>query len=74
MLTKWENMFQNWTTPKTASETLKLFYVNKSNLLSKSSNDFFWKTNRETITGENRIRTITRKNNCCSQNRLVGDK
>ncbi len=56
MQAKWENMFQNWTTPKAASETLKLFYENKSNLLSKSSYDFFWKTNRETTTGKNRIR------------------
>lgn len=56
MQAKWENMFQNWTTPKAASETLKLFYENKNNLLSKSSYDFFWKTNKETTTGENRIK------------------
>ncbi len=56
MQAKWENMFQNWTTPKAATETLKLFYENKSNLLSKSSYDFFWKTNKETTTGKNRIR------------------
>lgn len=56
MQAKWENMFQNWTTPKAASETLKLFYENKHNLLSKSSYDFFWKTNKETSTGRNRIR------------------
>lgn len=56
MQAKWENMFQNWTTPKAASETLKLFYENKNNLLSKSSYDFFWKTNQETTTGKNRIR------------------
>ena len=56
MQSKWENMFENWTTPKTASETLKMFYENKNNLLSKSSYDFFWKTNKETTTGKNRIR------------------
>lgn len=56
MQAKWENMFQNWTTPKAASETLKLFYENKSNLLSQSTYDFFWKTNKETTTGKNRIR------------------
>lgn len=56
MQSKWENMFQNWTTPKAASETLKLFYENKSNLLSKSSYDFFWKTNIETTTGNSRIK------------------
>lgn len=56
MQAKWENMFQNWTTPKAASETLKLFYVNKSSLLSKGSYDFFWKINKETTTGKSRIR------------------
>lgn len=53
---KWENMFQNWTTPNAASETLKIFFENKNNLLSKSSYDFFWKTNKETTTGKGRIR------------------
>ena len=56
MQAKWENMFENWTTPNTASETLKMFYENKNNLLSKSSYDFFWKTNKETTTGKNRIK------------------
>lgn len=56
MQAKWENMFENWTTPKAASETLKMFYENKNNLLSKSSYDFFWKANRETTTGKNRIK------------------
>jgi beta-lactamase class A len=56
MQAKWENMFQNWITPKTASETLKIFYDNKNNLLSKASYDFFWKTNKETTTGKNRIK------------------
>lgn len=56
MQTKWENMFQNWTTPKAASETLKMFYENKNNLLSKISYDFFWKTIKETTTGANRIK------------------
>ena len=56
MQAKWENMFQNWTTPKAASETLLNFYENKNTLLSKSSYDFFWKTNRETTTGKSRIK------------------
>jgi beta-lactamase class A/beta-lactamase class A VEB len=56
MQAKWENMFENWTTPRAASETLKLFYENKNNLLSKSRYDFFWKTNKETTTGANRIK------------------
>ncbi len=56
MQAKWDNMFENWTTPKAASETLRMFYENKDNLLSKSSYDFFWKTNKETTTGKNRIK------------------
>ena len=56
MQANWENMFQNWTTPKAASETLKLFYENKNNLLSKNSYDFFWTTNKATTTGKNRIK------------------
>lgn len=56
MQAKWENMFQNWTTPKAASQTLKIFFENKNNLLSKGSYDFFWKTNKETTTGKNRIK------------------
>jgi beta-lactamase class A/beta-lactamase class A VEB len=56
MQAKWENMFQNWTTPKAASETLRLFYENKNSLLSKASYNFFWKTNTETTTGKNRIK------------------
>ncbi len=56
MQAKWENMFQNWTTPNAANETLKMFYENKNNLLSKKSYDFFWKINKETTTGNNRIK------------------
>ena len=56
MQAKWKNMFQNWTTPKAASETLKLFYGNKNNLLSETCYVFFWKTNKETTTGKNRIK------------------
>ncbi|MDY8137278.1 class A beta-lactamase, subclass A2 [Aquimarina sp. 2201CG5-10] len=54
--TRWENIFQNWTTPNAASKTLQLFFENKNNLLSESSYDFFWKTNKETTTGKNRIK------------------
>lgn len=56
MQEEWDNMFQNWTTPIASSQTLKLFYENRKNLLSKSSYDFFWQTNKETITGINRLR------------------
>ncbi|WP_025743536.1 class A beta-lactamase, subclass A2 [Aquimarina pacifica] len=56
MQEKWENMFQNWTTPNAANKTLKIFFENKNNLLSKRSYDFFWKTNIETTTALGRIR------------------
>ena len=56
MQEKWENMFQNWTTPNAANETLKIFFENKNNLLSKRSYDFFWTTNIETTTALGRIR------------------
>lgn len=56
MQSKWENMFQNWTTPKAASKTLQLFYENKDSLLSETTHDFFWKTNKETTTGNKRIK------------------
>jgi beta-lactamase class A/beta-lactamase class A VEB len=56
MQAKWNNMFENWTTPNAASKILKVFYENKNNLLSKSNYDFFWKTNKQTTTGKNRIR------------------
>ncbi|RIW13364.1 class A beta-lactamase, subclass A2 [Algoriphagus lacus] len=56
MQANWDNMFKNWTTPIAASETLALFYENTDNLLSESSHEFFWRTNVETSTGENRIK------------------
>ncbi|MFZ1749111.1 MAG: class A beta-lactamase, subclass A2 [Saprospiraceae bacterium] len=56
MQSKWENMFENWTTPKAASETLQKFYDNKNELLSKNSYDFFWQTMKETTTGDKRLK------------------
>ncbi len=56
MQAKWENMFQNWTTPKAASQTLNSFIENKSNLLQKAAMTFFGKRIKETTTGKNRIR------------------
>lgn len=56
MQSKWENMFENWTTPETASEMLKRFYYNKDGLLSKKSHAFLWKTLKATTTGANRLR------------------
>lgn len=56
MQAKWENMFQNRTTPITASRTLQMFYENENNLLSKESYDFLWKTMKETTTGSKRLK------------------
>lgn len=61
MQSRWENMFENWTTPKAASEALRIFYENKNHQLSQKSYDFFWKTNKETTTGQNRIRGLLPK-------------
>jgi len=51
-----ELMFQNWTTPKAANETLSKFYYNKNKLLSQKSYDFIWRVMRETETGVNRLK------------------
>lgn len=56
MQSSWENMFQNWTTPNSASELLMKFYLNQNHLLSKKSYDFIWKTLKETTTGEDRLK------------------
>jgi beta-lactamase class A/beta-lactamase class A VEB len=58
MQLKWENMFQNWTTPNAAVQTLRLFYENKNGLLSDSSYSFFWQTMKETSTGVNRLKGL----------------
>lgn len=56
MQSSWDLQFQNWTTPKSASEVLEVFYNNNGNLLSQKSRDFIWKIMRETSTGKNRIK------------------
>jgi len=56
MQSNWENQFQNWTTPKAASEALKIFYDQDNRLLSNESYGFFWKTMKETTTGKNRLK------------------
>lgn len=56
MQANWDLMFQNWTTPKAANETLAKFYYNKNKLLSKKSYNFIWKVMRGTETGANRLK------------------
>ena len=58
MQSKWENMFQNWSTPNAAVQTLRLFYENKNGLLSPSSYNFFWQTMKETSTGVKRLKGL----------------
>lgn len=58
---EWDFMFDNWTTPKAASETLKKFYKNTPKLLSEESYNFIWKTMKDTQTGENRLKGMLPK-------------
>lgn len=53
---EWNVQFQNWITPKAASELLELFYYNKKKLLSKESHNFIWKVMSETWTGNKRLK------------------
>lgn len=52
----WKLQFDNWTTPNGANKVLREFYLNKRNLLSKTSHEFVWRLMRETSTGPNRLR------------------
>ncbi len=56
MQATWSNMFQNWTTPRAASQTLRIFFENEDNRLSIGSHDFLWKTMKESGTGVNRLK------------------
>ncbi|MEW6194290.1 MAG: class A beta-lactamase, subclass A2 [Bacteroidota bacterium] len=53
---KWENQFENWTTPKAANLALIKFYENKNNLLSENSYNFLWETMKGTKVGQKSIR------------------
>lgn len=52
----WEQMFRNWTTPKAATQALRLLYVNTNGLLSSMSHRFLWTVMRETETGLKRLK------------------
>ena len=54
----WDLQFQNWTTPKAASEALEKIYDNPNMLLSKQSHEFIWKVMRETETGRKRLKGL----------------
>lgn len=61
MQSNWDNMFQNWTTPKAASETLQKFYDKNAKRLSNKSYKFLWKTMKETVTGVDRLKGLLPK-------------
>ncbi|WP_221450991.1 class A beta-lactamase, subclass A2 [Pedobacter cryoconitis] len=48
--------FTNWTTPRAATQLLKLFYG--KSLLSETSHEFLWKVMAETTTGPNKIKGL----------------
>jgi beta-lactamase class A len=48
--------FTNWSTPRSATQLLGLFYAKP--ILSKSSADFLWKVMSETTTGPNKIKGL----------------
>ncbi|MFM2268621.1 MAG: hypothetical protein RL757_2062 [Bacteroidota bacterium] len=62
MQSNWDSQFQNWTTPKAATEILTAFYQNKKKFLRKKSYRFLWKIMRETATGKNRLKGQLPKN------------
>lgn len=52
----WDLQFQNWTTPKAATEVLLSFYRANQTFLSKTSYEFIWKVMTQTSTGQGRIK------------------
>lgn len=56
MAKEWSVQFTNWSKPKAMLELLEIMY--RGDKLSKSSNDFLWKTMLETSTGTNRIKGL----------------
>lgn len=56
MQANWDLQYQNWTTPKAATEVLAAFYYNTKKLLSAKSHDFIWKLMKQTKTGADRLK------------------
>jgi beta-lactamase class A len=56
MQSKWENQFQNWTTPIAANAVLSAFYTNTNKLLSEKSHAFIWDVMKQTSTGGDRLK------------------
>jgi beta-lactamase class A len=58
MQAQWANMYDNWTTPKAASQALQHFLINQDQSLSKESHQFLWNTMRATQTGADRLKAL----------------
>jgi beta-lactamase class A len=54
MHSAWDVQYRNWTTPKSATNLLKMFYDKK--LLSQKSTELLWTMMVETPTGKKRIK------------------
>lgn len=52
----WGRQYENWCKPKAMLQLMKI--VNDGKKLSKTSNDFLWKTMVETSTGANRLKKL----------------
>jgi beta-lactamase class A len=58
MQRNWDQMFLNWTTPKTANQVLSEFYRNDKKFLSKKSYEFIWNVMKATQTGKARLKGL----------------
>jgi beta-lactamase class A len=56
MQSTWDLQFQNWTTPRAATQVLSSFYYNEKKLLSEKSHAFIWKLMKGTTTGTKRLK------------------
>lgn len=57
----WGRQFENWTTAKAANKVLKLFYENKTKLLSPESHRFLWDIMKASGTGKKTIKGYLNK-------------
>lgn len=57
---EWDVQFTNWTTPLATVQLLEIFH--QKNILSKTSQEFLWKTMVETSTGLKRMKYLLPKN------------
>lgn len=58
MQAKWENQYDNLTTPKAANQVLRRFFENTNDLLNADSREFLLNILKETKTGKKSIRGL----------------